>query len=314
MAEAPKNYVCTLSSQEAEDLRALLDYKGWTFSTIPYAKYRAVPPDNQKVNVTVYESGKCVVQGKDTSDFVQFVLEPEILHTLSFGYENLLAAEAAGPILPHGGTDESGKGDFFGPLVVASVFVTEETGKELISLGVCDSKLIKSTKKIYEISAGIRNIVKDGFSVLILKPETYNRLYSQIGNLNQLLAWGHARVIENLLEKVPTCPRVLSDKFGNPALIERSLMKLGRKIVLDQEVRAESDVAVAAASILARESFLKGMEKLEEIAGCSLPRGAGVQVPITAKEILETKGIDTLNLLVKTHFKTYLEVINNNGN
>jgi ribonuclease HIII len=140
-------------------------------------------------------------------------------------------------------------------------------------------------------------------------PEAYNRLYSQINNLNRLLAWGHARAIENILEKAPECPRVLSDKFGAEHLIRNALLKKGKEVILEQQVRAESDVAVAAASILARDTFLSQMDKLGKLLEMELPRGAGTIVEVTARDIAARFGIDVLNKYVKTHFKTMEKVL-----
>ena len=286
------------------DLRALMEERGWEFqSTPPYAEFRA---SHDRVTVVAYASGKLVAQGRGTPDFVSFILEPEILH--SFAFTAAAAAVDAEEATPHGGVDESGKGDFFGPLAVAAVYVDGNTSPLLRQLGVCDSKLVKSSAKIFELAKGIRGIVNGGFSLLVLKPETYNRLYSQIGNLNRLLAWGHARVIENLLEQVPSCPRMLSDKFGNEVLIKRALMERGRKVTLQQRTKEESDVAVAAASILAREAFLRGMGALSDELRLELPRGAGGQVTKIGRKLLAERGKEVFPRCAKLHFKTWTEL------
>ncbi len=310
MADGEKkitSFVCAATPEQITQLQELLTERGWSFSDLAYAYWKA---SGEKVNVSAYKSGKLTVQGGGTADFVQFILEPEILHSFTFGYEGELAATEAEetPVDPHGGVDESGKGDFFGPLCVAGVYVTPETAPELRRIGVCDSKLIKSSRKIMEISAQIRRIAAGHYASVVLPPESYNRLYRQIGNLNRLLAWGHARTIENLLEKVPDCPRVLSDKFGSEVLIRRALMTRGREIKLDQETKAERDVAVAAASILARELFLRGMEKLHQEVGVELPRGAGPQVKIIGKQLLAAHGPEVFARCAKLHFKTYQEL------
>ena len=300
---AEHHFVSKVTSEQAEALRELLEKRGWEFSQLPYARYKAA---GDHVSVVAYESGKLVVQGRGTEEFVLYTLEPEILHTFTFGYENV--PEAQEPITPHGGVDESGKGDFFGPLVIAGVAVTETTGAALRELGVCDSKMIHSSAKIRQLAAGIRRIAVGAYSTVTLMPGTYNRLYESIGNLNRLLAWGHARVIENLLEACPECPRMLSDKFGDESLIRRALMTRGRQIVMEQQVRAESDVAVAAASILARDGFLTGMEKLAELTGRELPKGAGPGVKKTAAELLAAKGPGIFRDCAKLHFKTWHEI------
>ena len=304
MDEHTTSFVCTLTAQQRAELRNFMEERGWEFQTPPpYAEFRAA---HDRVTVVVYSSGKLVAQGKGTSDFVSFILEPEILH--SFAFTAASDAADAEEQTPHGGVDESGKGDFFGPLAVAAVYVDDTTAPRLRQLGVCDSKLVKSSAKIFELAKGIRGIVNGGFALLVLKPETYNRLYSQIGNLNRMLAWGHARVIENLLEQVPSCPRVLSDKFGNEVLIKRALMERGRKITLQQRTKAESDVAVAAASILAREAFLRGMSALSDELRLELPRGAGGQVTKVGRKLLAERGAEVFSRCAKLHFKTWSEL------
>ena len=304
MDERTTSFVCTLTAEQRSDLRRLMEERGWEFqSTPPYAEFRAA---HDRVTVVAYTSGKLVAQGRGTADFVSFILEPEILR--SFAFTAAAATADAEEMTPHGGVDESGKGDFFGPLAVAAVYVDETTSPRLRQLGVCDSKLVKSSAKIYELARGIRGIVNGGFALLVLKPETYNRLYSQIGNLNRLLAWGHARVIENLLEQIPSCPRMLSDKFGNEVLIKRALMEKGRKITLQQRTKAESDVAVAAASILAREAFLRGMGALSDEFRMEFPRGAGGQVTKFGRKLLAERGEEVFPRCAKLHFKTWSEL------
>ena len=296
--------VYTLTAEQAAQLKDILEQRNWEMSVIPYSIFKAA---GEKVSVVAYESGKLVVQGKNAQEFIEFTLEPEILHT--FG--TLLPPEpSAEDLSPHGGIDESGKGDFFGPLVIAGVCVDEKIASALRQIGVCDSKLVTSSKKIFALAEEIRKAAEGHFNIVLLRPETYNRLYSNIGNLNRLLAWGHARTIENLLNLVPDCPRMLSDKFGDESLIRRALMEKGRKIILDQKVRAESDVAVAAASILARDYFLRQMNKLSETLGVELPRGGGPQVKIIGRQLLEKHGPGVFESCAKLHFKTYTELLN----
>ena len=89
------------------------------FREVPYARFAA---EKEKTNVVFYESGKLVVQGKGTQDFVEFVLEPQILQEVKLGYETVLNPELLAPRI---GVDESGKGDFFGPLCIAGVYLNE---------------------------------------------------------------------------------------------------------------------------------------------------------------------------------------------
>ena len=210
---------------------------------------------------------------------------------------------------PHLGIDESGKGDFFGPLVIAGVFVDGDLPHRLLELGVKDSKLITSDKKALDMADAIKELITlDRFNVIVLTPEKYNDLYVKFANLNRLLAWGHATVIENLLTRWPNCPRALSDKFAHESLIQRALKEHGKKIVLEQRTKAESDIAVAAASILARAAFLQRLQYLGERVGTTLPKGASAQVKATAREIVRKGGPDLLKTVSKFHFKTFNEV------
>lgn len=305
MAETKKtSYVCKVDEKQIERLHNYLEERGWEFSDMQYAHWKAV---KDKTNIVAYQSGKLTVQGKGTEELVLFVLEPEILKTSGFGYEEASKAPEE-PFFPHGGVDESGKGDFFGPLVIAGVFVDDETEPALRELGVKDSKTIKNPKQIKAVAAKIRQIVGGNFSVVAVGPSAYNRLYGNFRNLNELLAWGHAKVIENLLEKAPECKDVLSDKFAAEHLIKNALQQKGRGIKLRQRTKAESDVAVAAASILARDRFLWAMEKLSEDAGLELPKGAGTKVLQAGERIGREQGIEALENFAKLHFKTYAEI------
>ena len=204
----------------------------------------------------------------------------------------------------HIGVDESGKGDFFGPLCIAGVLVDEKSEKLFADLGIKDSKKI-SDKKILELEKSIRaNAVH---SVVAISNGRYNELYANIKNLNRLLAWGHARVIENICEN-NACDYVLSDKFGNESLIKSALMKYGRNIELRQMVRAESDIAVAAASVLARATYVRKMAEMEKTYGIIFPKGCASQVKDAAREFISKYGKDRLKEVCKTHFKTFNEV------
>ncbi|MFZ3013851.1 MAG: ribonuclease HIII, partial [Nitrospira sp.] len=156
------------------------------------------------------------------------------------------------------GINESGKGDYFGPLVIAAVFVDATTQGELRLMQVRDSKKI-SDGRILEMAPDIKTICPH--SIIAIGPQKYNELYEKIRNLNRLLAWGHAKALETLLERV-TCERAISDQFANERLILNVLQEKGRKIVLEQRTKAESDLAVAAASILARAEFLLRLKRL----------------------------------------------------
>ncbi|MES2738049.1 MAG: ribonuclease HIII, partial [Verrucomicrobiota bacterium] len=237
-------YTKPLTEPQAAKLRALLAEQGWDFETKPHCLYAA---SRGKVNVLVYQKGpKVLVQGKETADFVTHLLEPQILGLAELGYEEVHHPEM---YQPHIGVDESGKGDFFGPLVIAGVYVNADVARQLREAGAVDSKRITSDQKIEQVAQAIRSIPGLRWEIVQINPERYNALYEKFGNLNRLLAWGHAKVIELLLERVPDCPRAISDQFANPAVLKKALQEKGQQIDLVQRTKAESDPAVAAASI-----------------------------------------------------------------
>ena len=296
-------YTAPLSSEQAAKLKKLLTADGWDFEPKPYTLYYA---RKAKVNIAVYEKGpKIVVQGKGTEEFIQFTLEPEILGEAKLGYE-----EVHNPAMfaPHFGIDESGKGDFFGPLVIAGVYTDAAIARSLMEAGIADSKKISSDARIRTLAQIIKETPGAVSAVVMITPAKYNELYTKIGNLNRLLAWGHARAIEDLLHRRPDCPRALSDQFANPALIKRSLMEKGRGIELEQRTKAESDIAVAAASILARERFIDWLRDSGGKLGTTLGRGVSASVKETARELVKSRGAEFLGSVAKLHFKTAEEV------
>ena len=206
--------------------------------------------------------------------------------------------------ISHIGTDESGKGDFFGPLVIASVLVNKENAQKFLDLGIKDSKKL-SDKKMLSMSVEIKKSAPH--SIIAISNSKYNELYNNIKNLNKLLAWGHARAIENVLEH-NTCEYALSDKFGDESLIKSALMKNGQSIRLEQMCKAESDIAVAAASVLARATFVQKMQEMEEAYGLKFQKGCSSLVKDVAKEFITKYGKDRLKEVCKAHFKTYNEV------
>ncbi len=298
------SYTISILSSQAEALRTLLKDRGFEFADRPYTLFFA---QKEKLSVAVYEKGpKVVVQGKGTEDFVRFYLEPEILKEARVGYEEVL-----NPTMfePHFGIDESGKGDFFGPLVIAGVYVDREIARQLLALGVTDSKKIGSDNRIHQLADEIGRTPGLAANVVLIGPEKYNALYEKFGNLNDLLAWGHARVIENLLLQRPDCKRSLSDKFANERVIQRALLKQAREIRIDQQTKAESDIAVAAASILARERFVRWMESRGRALGIVLPKGVSAAVKSAARAVVEKAGRDSLRTVAKMHFRTSAEVL-----
>lgn len=298
------SHTAQLTRDQATRLQSLLAERGWKFVDKPYTLFAAEKP-GEKVNVAVYEKGpKVLVQGKGTPEFVQFLLEPEILGKAEFGYDEQLHPEM---FAPHIGIDESGKGDFFGPLVVAAVYVEPEIARTFRASGIQDSKAIGSDARIRELAEVVRNTPGVAYDIFSLTPERYNALYAKFRNLNRLLAWGHAKVLENVLEQRPDCPRALSDQFADPAILQKALQKRGKAILLESRTKAESDPAVAAASILARERFVDWMERSSKAYGEKIPRGAGSEVSRVARQIVAERGAAFLTRAAKTHFRTAYE-------
>lgn len=256
-----------------------------------------------KVTLLVYfgkKGNKTVLQGNRESEVYKSV------NDLIFGER--LFAEQREEFNPETyiGTDESGKGDYFGPLVIAGVFVNRSINAELIKLGVRDSKTI-SDWQIKTLARDVKKILNKNFDIVIISPEKYNELHVKMGNVNKILGWAHARVIENILNNCKT-EEAVSDKFGNERLILDALQEKGKKIKLYQTSKAERYTAVAAASIIAREVVIRWFDSNSKKIGFEIPKGASGAVETTAKNILKKFGKDKVNSLVKIHFKTSKKV------
>ena len=297
------SYTHVLTNDQATKLRGLLQELGFEFAPKPYTIFFG---QKNKLSVAVYEKGpKVLVQGKGVEEFVQFELEPRILGEAKLGYEEVHTPEM---FQPHFGVDESGKGDFFGPLVISGVYVDAGIARKFLDASVQDSKRIGSDARIRALADSIRKDSLGLVDTVLIGPERYNDLYEKFGNLNKLLGWGHARVIENLLERKPDCPRSLSDQFADARVIQQSLLQHGRKINIEQRTKAESDVAVAAASILAREAFINWLERREKTLGTKLGRGVSTDVKQAAARLVEAKGPGILREVAKVHFRTAHEI------
>lgn len=197
------------------------------------------------------------------------------------------------------GTDESGKGDYFGPLVVAGVFIPEDQQNVLKELGIRDSKKI-SDNRVRELASLLKKGYK--YSLVAIGPEKYNELYTKLRNLNRILAWAHSRAIENILEEV-NCSVAVTDQFGDKSFVLNALMEKGREIELIQKPKAEEDLAVAAASILARAEFLKRLYFLSQDAGLDLPKGSSSLVEEAGLRLVKLHNAEILDKVAKKHFK-----------
>jgi ribonuclease HIII len=285
-----------------ESYSAILKDRSFLVSALVLNSYNyeiRVQKGTGKLKILVYfgKSGnKTVVQGnKDSQLYID-------INNLLFTKRMEVAENEFPEPLHYIGTDESGKGDYFGPLVVAGVIVDSNTSVQLKKIGVKDSKLL-SDNIIKKLSPVIKNIVNNKFNIIVITPKTYNNLHVKMKNVNRILGWAHARVIENLLEKEDV-KDAISDKFGNEGLIKDSLQENGKKINLMQFTKAEKYTAVAAASILARNRFNEWFDEKSEKNNLILPKGASKIVDDTLRGIKEKYGVEILNEIAKVHFKT----------
>lgn len=219
-------------------------------------------------------------------------LEPGLLHDFPYTLPH-----SQTDMTPHIGSDEAGKGDFFGPLCVAAVFADEKQIETLIAKRIKDSKVL-TDQVVGEYARWIAAHLTH--EIVRIFPEKYNALYAKFGNLNHLLAWAHATAIKALVLRTG-CKKVLIDKFAHESLMEHPLKELG--LTLEQKVRAEQDPVVAAAAILARQAFLSGLKKLSDEYRCPLPKGSGAPVPPAKRAFIAQHGEALLDKVAKIHFK-----------
>ena len=297
-------------------LRELVQSQGWTIldeKEIQSGYQLLVTDGITRIPCSLFNSGKVLIQGKpgdlqkhlkiwrdtknasSTEPVAPTTTQSSLVETSS----NITPANFTGR--PRIGLDESGKGDYFGPLVIGAVFVDEQTEDRLIALGVRDSKLLTDNRMLV-MAEEIKSLCPH--FVVPIEPKRYNELYAKVKNLNRLLAWGHAWTLENMLEKV-SCELAVVDKFGDELYLRKVLREKGRQITVVQQTRAEEDTAVAAASILARARFVQQMEQLSKKVGKTLPKGASDPLIVTiGRELVAEHGKDILVEIAKLHFKT----------
>lgn len=259
-----------------------------------------VKENNDKIKLLVYfgkKGIKTVLQGNNESKIYRDV--NEIINGSQLFEDNF--DELKEPEI-YIGTDESGKGDYFGPLVVAGVYVNQNTKAKLKEIGVRDSKDL-TDRKIKILSKKIKEIVGDSFDIISISPLKYNELINKFGNLNKLLGWAHAKVLENLLEK-SNSPAAISDKFGNESILKNALQDKLKNVELYQFTKAEKYTAVAAASIIARDKLNRWFEIQCKKLEMEIPKGASSKVEETAKKIKKHYGEEELKNYIKFHFKT----------
>ncbi len=296
-------YTHPIDPSQMKKLEEWLNSHLWAPYKVNYAKFAY---KNRDTNVVAYNSGKLVVQGKGTEDFVIFVLEPEIFQAAEFGYE-----EAHHPewYEAHAGIDESGKGDLFGPLVSACVIADAEAVRKWQEDGLKESKKISSDKAALAMAKKIRDTKGVAVKVSYANMEKYNELYKRFGNLNKMLAWMHAKAIENaLLER--QVPWGMLDQFTKQPLVQKQLKADSVKnFELKMQTKAEEDPVVAAASIIARATYIFAMRKLSKEFGEDLMKGASAKTKEQAVAIVKKFGKEALPKFAKMHFKTAQEAL-----
>ena len=308
--EKPKaitSYTIKLDDAQMAKLRAACAAKNWETADVPYARFAFKGP---KVNVTAYESGKVVVAGKETEDFVQNVIEAEVTGAPKLGYDEVLHPDW---FEPHAGLDESGKGDLFGPVIAATVIANGDAVQAWLKAGVRDSKTIVEAQilKLDELIRATPGVVVETTYCSMAK---YNELMAKpYASLNRLLAWQHATALENALKKT-WVQRGLLDQFSKEPLVQRELKKKGlERFALAMRTHAEEDPVVAAASIVARAEFVRCMRDLSREFGDKLQKGAGAAAKAQAFVLIEKFGARKLGHFAKLHFRTCYEVVSAMG-
>lgn len=285
-------FVATLDQAQAIQLLECLKNQSFTITTPAHTHFSA---QKKGISCTLYLSGKLVVQGKESKEFIEFFLEPTILKSFAFSHPHATVSTN-----PRIGIDESGKGDFFGPLCIAGVYIEQGDIKALIEMGIKDSKLLND-KNIRKCALLIQKQCM--VQIVKINPPKYNEIYANFKNLNTLLAWGHATTIEKLVER-SGCKEVIIDQFANERVVEQALKRKKLVVQLTQRHRGEEDLAVAAASIMARYAFIEGLESLGQNLQIELPKGSSVAVQKCGRQILTQFGEETLRNVCKQHFKT----------
>ncbi|MEO0795874.1 MAG: ribonuclease HIII [Verrucomicrobiota bacterium] len=305
--EGPKKktiYTIKLTAEQMAQVKEWCERRLWEYYEVEYAHFGY---KGDKINIVGYESGKLVVQGKKTEDWVTFVLEGEITHDPKLGYDDVLNPEW---FEDHAGLDESGKGDLFGPLVSCCVIATSGMVNEWRDAGIQDSKRVTSDKAILKLDKIIRETKGVVVKRMALRMAKYNELYTKFGsNLNRLLAWQHAKCLESALADKEV-PWGLLDQFSKQPLVQRALTKdsfAATDFDLRMRPRAEEDPVVAAASICARAEYVRRLAELSKEIDMELAKGASAKVKSQAKQIVEKFGDARLGDYAKLHFRTAFE-------
>ncbi len=328
MAQREARPTATYSVSKTDQPRLLERFRGLGGAELPAGPYESwrvkLSDGTSQATAIMYHSGKLVIAGHAPAfdhavAIAEGVAKPVAPKRPQARATTSAPVEAPPEREPHIGTDEAGKGDFFGPLVTAGVYVDEKAAKLLRALGVRDSKTV-GDRELRVLAANVRNVVDEKKrAVIVLAPKRYNELHSQMRsegkNLNTLLAWTHTRVIEDLIQQGLRPKFILSDQFGDKRYIENRLLIDTRLsgVPVIQMHRAEADVAVAAASILARDAFLRWIDRTGKALGLTVPKGASPKVIETGRLLVSRLGADGLKDYAKVSFKTMDKVLAGTG-
>jgi ribonuclease HIII len=316
-----------------DTFRTFVHKKGWSITeekVIAHGYQLTVTDGIAKTPVALYSSGKALVQGKPNT--LQTELKKWVYGSLARPgsrdkvpstqlqfFDNESTAAETGTFstkrqatgLARIGSDESGKGDYFGPLVIAAVYVDKQTEEQLITLGIRDSKLV-TDHNVTLLSQEIKALCRGHGTILIYSPEQYNELYEKTGNLNILLARAHAQVITKIA-KITESKLAIVDQFGDESLVHNTLARTGCTIAVEKRPHAEGDTAVAAASIVARAEFIKQLRILSHHTDQDLPKGASnPQIVTVGREIVAKGGREALRKVAKLHFNTTETILQDN--
>lgn len=278
--------------------------------TPPYAIFQA---EEGGTIITLYESGKAMFQGVSADIDANIWIDMEkkfngrIIDIKTGKDKNTNKDSKEKTIFNYDsfntiGSDEVGTGDYFGPIVVTSSFVTKDDVIFLHDLKVTDSKKITDDyiKKIAPVI-----MEKIPYSVFILSNIEYNKLDHEKVNMNKIKAILHNKVLLNLVEKNYPYEKIIVDQFTPPKNYYGYLSDVNNKVTnITFTPRAEEQcLSVACASIISRYVFLREMYKISQELGYEIPKGAGVNVDEFAKKIVNEKGLEILNKYAKLNFK-----------
>jgi ribonuclease HIII len=276
------NYKLILKQGQKDSVKQLLSSKGFTFSSHQHAFWRA---SKNGLSIIFYEKGTLLFQGSESS-------VKESLAWFPGAEEN-----TANPSVSILGLDESGKGDYFGPLVLAGAIVTPENFQQIKDLGVVDSKKL-SDSQIQKIFNGLKDKIL--FKVRIILPEDYNPLYARLTNLNLLMVSEYKNLIARF--DLDSYDKIILDKFSQSESQNKEIRKASPKEMLIIE-KGEANLSVAAASIIARFYFIQWFPEIEKSKRLSLPKGSGRESGELFSRLKTSLKPEEFQAIAKSHFK-----------